>query len=293
MLEAFCALEFPQGGWKIIAIDNASTDGTSEVLRNYQHRLPLVLLFQPKSGKNASLNMALPHVEGDLVIFTDDDVLPDAGWLTTLLRTAECKPEYDVFAGAIIPEWPKVPPQWILDNVPLGPAYVVTPPDRKEGPLRPSAVWGPNMMIREKIFTMGIRFDEAIGPGLAPNYPMGSETELTERLVAQGHQCWFAPDARVMHIIREEQMRVWWLLKRAFRSGKGEADRQLKAAACGQDKSIFGAPRWLFRRLAKNAWETIQAGVFLGRPGCINSLWQFCHVLGQINHHQSTSRSLL
>ncbi|MFP4683125.1 MAG: glycosyltransferase family A protein, partial [Ectothiorhodospira sp.] len=144
MLEALCELQVPEGGWQIIAIDNASTDGTSDILRKYQQHLPLVLLLQPKLGKNAALNLALPHVQGDLVVFTDDDVLPETGWLTTLAGAAQQEPEYDIFAGAIIPEWPRTPPQWILDYVPLGPAYVATPPTRKAGPVRPSAVWGPN-----------------------------------------------------------------------------------------------------------------------------------------------------
>lgn len=291
MLEAFCALEVPLNGWKIIAVDNRSTDRTSEILRNYQRRLPLISLFQSKPGKNSALNMALTHVEGDLVVFTDDDVLPDPSWLLTLLQAAKQKPGYAIFSGAIIPNWPKPPPKWILDYIPLGPAYVVTPPARQEGPLRPSAVWGPNMMIRANIFTQGIRFDETIGPGLGPDYPMGSETELTERLVAQGHQCWFVPDARVNHVIRTDQMRFWWLIRRAIRSGKGAAAKQLKAETTRQDKSILGAPRWLFRELAKHAWATLQAGAFLGHPHCLSSLWEFCYTLGQIQYYRLAGRN--
>lgn len=289
MLEAFCALKIPKHGWKIIAVDNRSDDRTSAILRSYQDRLPLVLLFQSKAGKNSAINMALPHIEGDHVVFTDDDVLPASDWLSKLLEAAEQQSNYDIFGGAIIPDWPRPPPRWILDHIPLGPAFVVTPTTRKSGPIRPSAVWGPNMLIRAKIFKNGFRFDETIGPGLGPNYPMGSETELTERLVSQGHQCWFVPDAQVKHVIRESQMRLSWLLKRAFRSGKGEAAKRLKAQDLRNEKQLLGAPRWLYRKLTNHAWSTFKTIALLSCPKCISNLWQFCHTLGQIDYYRQVS----
>lgn len=291
MLDAFCSLKIPQGGWKIIAVDNRSTDRTVEILKDYQQRLPLLLLFQQKPGKNSALNMALTHIEGDLVVFTDDDIIPDPDWLIKLTQAADQRPGYNIFGGAIVPNWPKQPPNWILDYVPLGPAYVVTPPTRQEGPLRPSAIWGPNMMIRSHIFTEGIQFDETIGPGLGPDYPMGSETELTERLVNQGCQCWFVPDAVVAHVIRADQMRFWWVMRRAIRSGKGAVAKQLKIQPYKTEKIIFGAPRWLFRELANNAWAIVRAGALLGSSKSIYPLWNFFYTLGQINHHRCTHRN--
>lgn len=288
MLEAYCNLEIPKDGWKIVAVDNRSTDRTLAILKSYQDRLPLLPLTQPKLGKNSAINMALAHIDGDYVVFTDDDVLPATDWLTRLLQVAEQRPDYDIFGGAIIPEWPRLPPQWMVDHIPLGPAFVVTPPTRQEGPLRPSAVWGPNMMIRAKLFKEGIRFDETIGPGLGPDYPMGSETELTERLVNQGHRCWFTPEAQVKHIIRENQMRLSWVLRRAMRSGKGEAAKRIKTQSAWQRKKLVGAPRWLYRELANNAWKTLRAGALVGRPTCLRPLWQFCHTLGQINYYRHT-----
>jgi hypothetical protein len=34
VLDSFAALEIPRGGWKLVIVDNASTDATPEVLRN-------------------------------------------------------------------------------------------------------------------------------------------------------------------------------------------------------------------------------------------------------------------
>jgi glycosyltransferase involved in cell wall biosynthesis len=39
-LEAFCRLQPPQSGWKMIVVDNGSTDETAAVLACFTNRLP-------------------------------------------------------------------------------------------------------------------------------------------------------------------------------------------------------------------------------------------------------------
>ena len=74
------------------------------------------------------------------------------------------------------------PPEWLLSEVPLGPVYAVTNPAWTEGPIQAYSVWGPNMAVRQSVFSAGHRFDERIGPDGTTTYAMGSETEFTMRL---------------------------------------------------------------------------------------------------------------
>ena len=79
----------PRGGWRLIAVDNASTDGTGDLMRSYADRLPIVVLHEPQAGKNRALNRAIEVAEGDFYVFTDDDVLVGENWLAAWRDVAE------------------------------------------------------------------------------------------------------------------------------------------------------------------------------------------------------------
>ncbi len=205
--------------WKAVVIDNGSTDSTAEVVERHARDLPLVLLKEPRGGKNAALNRAVGEAQGDLLVFTDDDVIPDPGWLAALRQAADQHPGFSIFGGAIRPLWPHEPPT-LLSSVSLGAAFAITDPGLPAGPVLPAQVWGPNMAVRRAVFEAGLRFDERMGPNGA-SYPMGSETSFNRAAAAHGFRCWFAPDAIVYHIIRPLQLEPGWLLGRAFRAGRG------------------------------------------------------------------------
>jgi glycosyltransferase involved in cell wall biosynthesis len=225
MLESLTNLAAPHGGWKIIAVDNASTDDSSRIINDYRNRLPLTLLHQPKQGKNFALNYAIPHCEGDLLVFTDDDIIAPTDWLLSYERLAQEERDYAIFGGKIIPHWPDNKPEAIVKAIPQGPAYAVHKEHMCSGPIMPSMVWGPNMAIRSTLFEAGLRFNESIGPSVG-NYIMGSETELTSRLAEAGYLCWFEASLAVKHQIRPEQLSPKWLAGRARRFGRHAAHNE-------------------------------------------------------------------
>src|SRR5579863_1939593 len=93
-LESFCRLQAPAAGWKLIVVDNGSTDETSQVIASFENRLPLEGIREPRPGKSAALNVAIGHTEGDLTILTDDDVFPRQDWLVQMRKAADEHPEF-------------------------------------------------------------------------------------------------------------------------------------------------------------------------------------------------------
>jgi len=268
-LEAFCGLQPPLAGLKLVVIDDGSTDQTAQTINSFKGRLPLQSAFEPHRGKNAALNTGLDFAEGDLTIFTDDDVFPHSDWLVQMRKAADAQPIYSVFGGAILPRWETSPPMWVrwMD---LGPIFTVTPPWLEEGELASpllSVVQGPNMAIRSRVFQAGIRFDPSIGPHGA-SYPMGSETELLLRLGQQGHKAWYAKDAIVEHLVRNEQLQKEWVLKRAIRWGRG------RYRLSHTQKSWMSVPRHLFRDIPTECLLIATAWVSCRQDALFRSRWR-------------------
>ena len=120
MLDALENLEPGGRPVKIVAVDNASTDGSAELIKERHGKLPITLLSESRLGKNIALNKGLSEIDGDLVVLTDDDIIPRHDWLTSIRRVAEEKPNYDIFGGAIYPLWEEIPEEWVLRNVAKG-----------------------------------------------------------------------------------------------------------------------------------------------------------------------------
>jgi glycosyltransferase involved in cell wall biosynthesis len=166
VLDAYCALEPPDGGWKLCAVDNASTDATAQILRSYVGRLPLTCLSESRRGQNCARNSALGAVSGDLVVFSDDDAIPKRDWLAQLRRAADANPGFAIFGGTILPRWESEPEEWILRCVPPG-RLRPDGPGMGRGLIRPSWVFSPNMAIRAEVFRAGHRFERSSGLGKA------------------------------------------------------------------------------------------------------------------------------
>jgi len=266
VLQAYTQLQPPSSGWKLVVVDNGSTDRTHDIVASFQDKLPLTYVFEGKPGKNFALNTGLAHLEGDLAVFSDDDIYPHSDWLIRLQAAADAQLSYAIFGGAVIPRWEAEPPDWI-NCVPRGPVFTLSEPNWEEGPIWPTFIFGPNMAIRAEIFKAGTRFDPSIGPR-GTNYAMGSETELIQRLARQGNKTWYARNAVVEHFIRLQQMNKAWVLKRAIRYGRGSF-RRIKAGDPAEHPNIWKQAK----RIAKALLGSDENELFSAR-------WEFNYSVG-------------
>jgi glycosyltransferase involved in cell wall biosynthesis len=278
VLSTYCALEHPDGGWKLVIVDNGSTDRTKDIIAAFRHRLPLTYLFEPKQGKNAALNSSLSSVLGDLVVLTDDDVLPRSNWLKQLRLAANSQPRYAIFGGPILPKWELPAEEWLLTWVPRGPTFSLLRP-LEEGPTDPRLVFGPNMAVRGEIFHSGYRFDEGIGPK-GSNYAMGSEGEFLRRLAKAGYKAWHCRDAIVEHIIRSFQMSQEWVLARAIRYGRGQyrlAAKELPSLPA----SLLGIPISLLLQIWAQGLRLGGTRLSANREKAFRAQWQWKVLIGK------------
>ena len=279
VLNAFCGLAQPFGGWKLVIVDNGSTDNTREVIDSFNERLPVTYVLEPQQGKNAALNSGLSYLEGDLLVLTDDDVFPYPDWLVQIRATADAHPECAVFGGRIIPRWESSPSSWILAWVPLSPVFSISNPAASDGPAGCDKIYGPNMAVRADVFSAGYRFDKQIGPK-GSNYPMGSESELINRLLRSGCLGWYCPGAVAEHFIPQSHLEKTWILGRAVRYGRGMYRLTMVERKIA---GVFwlGVPLRIFRGMLEEQIRILMALLSFNREECFQARWRFHFLLGE------------
>ena len=124
--------------------------------------------------------------------------------------------------------------------------FAITDDHQADGPVDPQLIWGANMAVRRMIFDKGFRFCENVGPA-SGNYIMGSETEFTRRLAANGYPSYFCNAPVVQHIVRANQLTKDWLWGRSIRSGRAECLNHLDRHRL-EYKTVFGVPIWIINR---------------------------------------------
>src|ERR1700722_16738649 len=83
-LESVAASKLPDSmDWEVLVIDNNSSDKTSEVAQGFCQRFPnrFRYFFEPRQGKSFALNTGIQAARGEVLAFTDDDVIVEPTWL--------------------------------------------------------------------------------------------------------------------------------------------------------------------------------------------------------------------
>ena len=192
--------------WELLIVNNRCTDSTEETIARFRDRLPIRRIFEDQQGQSFARNTAARQALGDLVVWTDDDVLVDRHWLSRLVAAAHAYPQMSFFGGPIEPWFETEPPAWLTkgwDHV-KG-AYAIRDLgdellefDRKRLP------YGANYAVRRDVqreFLYDVRLGR-VGTGDI----RGEETDLLTKLVARGHRGLWIPDARVKHFIPRDRL---------------------------------------------------------------------------------------
>jgi glucosyl-dolichyl phosphate glucuronosyltransferase len=115
-LEQFCSLRIPaRTDWELLVVNNNCTDATDHVVASFQGRLPVRLLHEPTPGQSYARNLALREARGEYLMWTDDDVNVDPGWMESLLAPLADRTASWSF-GPSAPQWPGEPPSWYSER---------------------------------------------------------------------------------------------------------------------------------------------------------------------------------
>ncbi len=111
-------------GYEILAIDDASTDGTLAVLREAEARMPglQVLAFRRNGGSGTARRIGTLRARGEIVVWTDADMTYPNERIPELVTMLLTDPSYDQVVGARTSEegthkWLRVPAKWLIRKI--------------------------------------------------------------------------------------------------------------------------------------------------------------------------------
>ena len=88
---------------EVLVVDNNCTDQTADVVDAFRYRLPIRRTKESRQGLAHARNTAVADCKGEVLLFTDDDVLFAPDWLTAYRDAISRFPDADYFGGRILP----------------------------------------------------------------------------------------------------------------------------------------------------------------------------------------------
>ena len=223
-------LTHPTSPWELLIVDNASTDGTSELVAAAEWRspgMPVRVVRETELGLSNARNRAIRDARGEYIVFIDDDESPDPGWLTAYERVILAE-RPDALGGRIeVMFVDGNRPSWLHDEVLgfLGRLDHGGPSRRIVDPKTP--IFGGNFAFRREVFERIGFFDATLGRKGTAN-DGGEDTEMYRRMIDSGCNVWWVPEAVIHHRIEAGKLQRRYFLDLHFRQGRAEGHAQAR-----------------------------------------------------------------
>lgn len=289
-LDALRALKTaPSRSWEVIVVDNNSSDHTRRVVeKTAEGWRRLRYTFEPKQGLSHARNRGIVAAAGEVLLFTDDDVLPEPDWLERTLEGLK-RFQADACGGYIGPIWEVPPPPWLTERF-YG--FLALRTDRTDSYLmssRDQTPFGANMAFRRGVFEQVGNFDTERGRK-GKILASGEDGEMFARLHEKQLRVAFLGQARVHHKIE-----AFRCTRRYLRRWRHETSRNL-ALTLGVPgrRRILNVPLYLIPQTARAAVRAAAANVAGPPDDAVHRQMILSHFVGTIQglyEARSSSRS--
>ena len=198
---------------EILVVDN-SGDEASQTTHWAQHVVPANarLIIDTVPGLSRARNSALREARAGIIGFIDDDAIAVPGWCEAILATFREHGNAGSAGGPVEPIWPAVSPPW-LHRIHRGYYSIVDLGDEPRALRKKEWLAGTNIAYRKSVLEEAGGFNEGIGR-IGETLMSNEELVVSAKISTLGYESWYAPDARVLHRIREDRVSQKWLRRR-------------------------------------------------------------------------------
>jgi glucosyl-dolichyl phosphate glucuronosyltransferase len=211
--------------WEMLVVNNNSTDDTERVVGQFEGLLPLRRLNETQQGQCFARNRAVAEARGDLLIWTDDDVIVDENWLSEYAKAVQLYPDAHFFGGTIEPWFEESPPDWVVNNM-----------DGMRAPLVINRLGEEIRELRTHEYPLGANM--AFWTRVIRSYPFdvtighrggrlcgGDDIDVIDRMRADGLLGVWVGTAKVQHFIPKDRMSKEYLTRQAVDYGSSHAQQ--------------------------------------------------------------------
>lgn len=202
-LDSLKRLDYP--ALDILVVDNAPTsDATQRVVASHPQ---VRYAREPRPGLDWARNCAIREARGEIIAYTDDDVVVDPGWVAALAAVFAENPEVMAVTGLVMPSELETEAQMFFElygGFGRGFQRQWFRVDRENGERAATHHGGAgrfgtgaNMAYRRKVFESIGSFDAALDVGTVTNG--GGDLEMFFRVLKEGHTLVYEPGAIVRH----------------------------------------------------------------------------------------------
>jgi glycosyltransferase involved in cell wall biosynthesis len=248
--------------WEIIIVDNASTDETADMAKNWaaSAHVPVRVLNEPRLGLAYARARGVEAARGEIITFVDDDNWLRSDWVQTSLDVMNAHPEIGALGGFVSPEFETVRPPWFS---PVEYLYAVGPPDHLSGD-----VTGECMLCSAGLSVRRSALADIKHKGFRPiavgrtgrGVGAGEDSEMTYSLRLAGWRLWVEPRLRIRHFLPVRRLDWGYARRLAYGSAFATPERDALVYACKPPRS--GVTYVL--RLLRERWFW-QVGSALGK----------------------------
>ena len=206
-LEAITKLDYPN--LEILVVDNApKTESTKALIA--QHYPQVRYVCEPRPGLDWARNRAILEAKGEIIAYTDDDVVVDPGWVKAIAQTFTEHPEVMAVTGLVVPYELETEAQVLFEEYGgFGRGFEQKWYQYKPGQKR-RWQWlgagqygtGASMAYRRSVFEEIGYFDPALDVGTPTNG--GGDLEMFCRVLKAGYALVYEPKAVIHHRHRRE-----------------------------------------------------------------------------------------
>jgi glycosyltransferase involved in cell wall biosynthesis len=215
LLDALAHQTAGRDAFRVIVVDNGSTDNPRNVAERYRGQLDIEMIEEPVLGLNRARNAGYRHAQSRFVAHVDADSIPDPEWVQAIVDVTS-RTDCDLCGGPYRPFYVSQKPRWFEDRF-IGHTWGDTarPMQGREHPHGMNMIWKKATVERLGCFRTELGLH---GRGLA----RGDETELVARGQASGAPffVYYDPRISVQTVVRPEALSFRYWLRRTFVHGR-------------------------------------------------------------------------
>lgn len=271
-LQSLVEQDYPTDKYEVIVVDNNSTDNTKDVVRDWQARarISIKYVFETRQGVHYARNSGVQYAKGDILYYTDDDMLADRKLLTEIVKPFNYDPSIASVTGKVLPVWEVKPPDWVLKYCMNSLLSLNDKPEDLIIAKYDVGVFSCHQAIRREVFIGSGGFNpentagEWIGDG---------ETGLNIKIKDMGYKFAYIGSSVIYHMIPPSRMTQAYLNKRLGNQGNCDSYTAYRANRYGRSQlkrvivshlqsMIVEVTRFLCKRaLKKSSWRLNRARV--------------------------------